>query len=110
MLMASLTARMADRVYIQRERRAGMYGSLPCALAQALVELPWLALIALTSVPILYGMLGFNTQPAPFLTYILTQFIILVLFVYLGQLLAAGSLNGNVAQGASGFVILLLFW
>lgn len=85
------------------------HGTGGAALAYFLVELPWLAWICLTVVPIVYFMVGFEPTAGAFFFYLLTVWVLTILMTSLGQLAAACIATVEVAQGVLSVFIPLLF-
>ena len=100
---------MRIRAAFYREQSSYMYDSLAYSIANFLVEAPWLALICLAVVPVLYFMMGLSADPAVFFFHYAVTFTVSLVFVQIG-FLCAGTLPGyEVAQAVSGMLAPLTF-
>nr|GEV19098.1 pleiotropic drug resistance protein 1-like [Tanacetum cinerariifolium] len=86
-----------ERTVFYRERAAGMYSALPYALAQVLVEIPYiLAQTGVYSI-IVYAMIGFEWTAAKFFWYCFFQCSCLLYMTYYGMMTVAITPNANIA-------------
>lgn len=80
-----------ERSMVYRERTSRMYSSWAYALAAGLVELPWMAAIALVFVSINYWMVGLRADAGIFFTYVLVFWQVSLFFNFLGMVGATSS-------------------
>ncbi|CAI5979034.1 unnamed protein product [Closterium sp. NIES-64] len=78
-----------ERSIYYRERGAGMYGAIPYALAQGVIELPYLLIQAVVYSLITYSMIQFEWTLGKFLLYLLFQFLTLLYFTCFGMMTSA---------------------
>ncbi|KAI7727410.1 hypothetical protein M8C21_009516 [Ambrosia artemisiifolia] len=86
-----------ERTVFYRERAAGMYSALPYALAQALVEIPYVFAQTIVYCLIVYAMMGFEWTAAKFFWYTFFQFTCLMYMTYYGMMTVAVTPNANIA-------------
>ncbi|KAM0017401.1 putative ABC-type maltose transporter [Helianthus debilis subsp. tardiflorus] len=86
-----------ERTVFYRERAAGMYSALPYALAQALVEIPYIFTQTIVYCLIVYAMMGFEWTAAKFFWYTFFQFCSLLYMTYYGMMTVAVTPNANIA-------------
>ncbi|KAF6262509.1 ATP-binding cassette transporter [Scenedesmus sp. NREL 46B-D3] len=98
-----------ERPVYYREMAAGMYGPLPFAVAQVLVELPYVVLQSLLYGTITYLLVHFELSAAKFWWYILFTFLTLLFFTYYGMMSVAISANIQLASIMSSSVYSLWF-
>lgn len=70
---------------VYRERTSRMYSSWAYAFSAGIVELPWVAAIALVFVSINYWMVGLRPDAGVFFTYVLVFWQISLFFNFLGM-------------------------
>ncbi|GLI71055.1 hypothetical protein VaNZ11_015971 [Volvox africanus] len=87
-----------ERVVFYRERAASMYNPFAYGAAIALVEMPYLLAQALTFVPIIYFMIGFDPLPEQFFYYIIVFFETIALYTIFGQTLVYVTPAQTIAQ------------
>ncbi|XP_059652222.1 pleiotropic drug resistance protein 3-like isoform X3 [Cornus florida] len=80
---------MTERSVLYRERFAGMYASWTYALAQVIIEVPYLFAQSLAFVVITYPMIGYYWSTYKVFWYFYNMFCTLLYFTYLGMLLVA---------------------
>ncbi|KAF6262511.1 ATP-binding cassette transporter [Scenedesmus sp. NREL 46B-D3] len=98
-----------ERPVYYREMAAGMYSPLPFAVAQVLVELPYVVLQSLLYGTITYLLVHFELSAAKFWWYILFTFLTLLFFTYYGMMSVAISPNIQLASIMSSSVYSLWF-
>ncbi|KAI3803438.1 hypothetical protein L1987_31589 [Smallanthus sonchifolius] len=86
-----------ERTVFYRERAAGMYSALPYALAQALVEIPYVFKQTIVYCLIVYAMMGFEWTASKFFWYTFFQFCCLLYMTYYGMMTVAITPNANIA-------------
>ncbi|KAL6781025.1 hypothetical protein ACKKBG_A09460 [Auxenochlorella protothecoides x Auxenochlorella symbiontica] len=86
-----------QRTVFWRERAAGLYGVLPFAAAQQLVELPYILIQAVVYVSIVYWMIWFQRDAGAFFWFLFLFFLTLCYFTFFGVM--AVSITPNVAFG-----------
>ncbi|KAK1416813.1 hypothetical protein QVD17_25930 [Tagetes erecta] len=87
-----------ERTVFYRERAAGMYSALPYALAQALVEIPYVISQTVVYCLIVYAMMGFEWTAEKFFWYALFEFCSLLYMTYYGMMTVAITPNVNIAS------------
>ncbi|KAK4776338.1 hypothetical protein SAY86_005026 [Trapa natans] len=91
-----------ERTVFYRERAAGMYSALPYALAQVLIEIPYILVQALVYGLIVYAMIGFEWTAAKFFWYIFFMYFTLLYFTFYGIMSVAITPNQDIALIVSG--------
>ncbi|GAB2284885.1 transcription factor [Dionaea muscipula] len=86
-----------ERTVFYRERSAGMYSALPYAFGQAVIELPYSFVQALTYGVIVYAMMDFEWTASKFFWYIYFMYVSLMYFTYYGMMTVGITPNINVA-------------
>ncbi|XP_024979136.1 pleiotropic drug resistance protein 1-like [Cynara cardunculus var. scolymus] len=86
-----------ERTVFYRERAAGMYSALPYAMAQVLVEIPYIFAQTMVYCLIVYAMIGFEWTAAKFFWYTFFQFCCLLYMTFYGMMTVAITPNVNVA-------------
>ncbi|CAI5481106.1 unnamed protein product [Closterium sp. Yama58-4] len=97
-----------ERSIYYRERGAGMYAAIPYALAQGVIELPYLAVQAGTYASITYLLIRFEWTPGKFLWYLLFQLLTLLYFTCFGMMASAITPAEGLGTLLSAFVY--SFW
>ncbi|XP_057454234.1 pleiotropic drug resistance protein 1-like [Lotus japonicus] len=87
-----------ERTVFYRERAAGMYSALPYALAQVIIEIPYVFAQALSYGLIVYAMMGFEWTVEKFFWYLFFMFFTLCYFTYYGMMTVAVTPNHHVAS------------
>ena len=75
-----------ERAVFYRERAAGMYGPLPYACAQALIEIPYILVQTLLYAMITYSMISFEWTVNKFFWYFLFMFLTFTYFTFYGMM------------------------
>ncbi|CAO2840837.1 unnamed protein product [Amaranthus hypochondriacus] len=75
-----------ERTVFYREKAAGMYSPLAYAAAQAVVEVPYIAVQTLTYGIITYFMIGFERTLTKFLLYLVFMFLTFTYFTFYGMM------------------------
>ncbi|RYY30949.1 ABC transporter permease, partial [archaeon] len=104
-----LPVQIKSRPVFYRERFSYYYGPEVYAFTNILAELPWILLVCLTSIPIIYFMVGFNPDGGAFFFYALVTFIFSVVFTSIAQFSSALMPSIQIAQAVIGLIIPLLF-
>ncbi|OWM65655.1 hypothetical protein CDL15_Pgr017152 [Punica granatum] len=86
-----------------RERAAGMYSPVPYALAQVLIEIPYILAQVVTYVLIVYAMIGFEWIGAKFFWYLFFMYFTLLYFTFFGMMTVAVTPNPHIAAIVSSF-------
>ncbi|KAK8641769.1 hypothetical protein V6N13_011143 [Hibiscus sabdariffa] len=73
-----------ERTVFYRERAAGMYSAMPYAIAQVLIEIPYIFVQAFVYGIIVYAMIGFEWTVAKFFWYLFFMFFTLLYFTFYG--------------------------
>ncbi|KAG0455937.1 hypothetical protein HPP92_023725 [Vanilla planifolia] len=87
-----------ERTVFYRERAAGMYSAMPYALAQVIVEIPYVFIQALYYTLIVYSMMTFKWTAAKFLWFYFISFFSFLYFTYYGMMTVSISPNHQVAS------------
>ncbi|KAL3726508.1 hypothetical protein ACJRO7_031410 [Eucalyptus globulus] len=87
-----------ERTVFYRERAAGMYSALPYALAQVLIEVPYVLVQAISYGIIVYAMIGFKWTVAKFFWYLFFMFFTLLYFTYYGMMAVGMTPNHHIAS------------
>ncbi|WOL00752.1 hypothetical protein Cni_G09465 [Canna indica] len=86
-----------ERTVFYRERAAGMYSALPYAMAQVLVEIPYVLFQAIYFSLIVYSMMSFQWTAAKFFWFYFISFFSFLYFTYYGMMTVSLSPNHQVA-------------
>ncbi|XP_062163334.1 pleiotropic drug resistance protein 1-like [Alnus glutinosa] len=86
-----------ERIVFYRERAAGMYSSLPYAIGQVVIELPYIFLQTVVYGFIVYAMMGFEQTLSKFLWYLFFMYFTMVYFTFYGMMTMALTPNYNIA-------------
>jgi ABC-type multidrug transport system permease subunit len=97
-----------ERSVHYREKAAGMYSSIPYALSQVLIEVPYAVVQGILYSLITYSMMGFEWTAAKFFWYLYILIISLLQFTYYGMVMVAVTPNVILASILSSFVSTLL--
>ncbi|KAL3726504.1 hypothetical protein ACJRO7_031406 [Eucalyptus globulus] len=87
-----------ERTVFYRERAAGMYSALPYALAQVLIEVPYVLVQAISYGIIVYAMIGFKWTVAKFFWYLFFMSFTLLYFTYYGMMAVGMTPNHHIAS------------
>uniref|UniRef100_A0A2N9EB47 ABC transporter domain-containing protein n=1 Tax=Fagus sylvatica TaxID=28930 RepID=A0A2N9EB47_FAGSY len=87
-----------ERTVFYRERAAGMYSALPYALAQVLIELPYIFVQTVVYGVIVYAMVGFEWTAAKFLWYLFFMYFSLLYFTFYGMMTVAVTPNHHISS------------
>lgn len=86
-----------ERTVFYRERAAGMYSALPYAIAQVVVEVPYVLAQGLYFSLVIYSMMSFQWTAAKFLWFFFISFFSFLYFTYYGMMTVSISPNHQVA-------------
>jgi len=92
-----------ERTVFYRERGAGMYSAIPYALAQVLIELPYVIFQTVIYSSITYAMVNFEWTAVKFCWYMYFMFITFITFTYYGMMWVSLSPNSEIASVIAGF-------
>ncbi|KAK9816709.1 hypothetical protein WJX72_004056 [[Myrmecia] bisecta] len=98
-----------ERSVMYRERAAGMYGAFPYAIAQGLVELPYVLIQTIMYTAITYFMIHFEYDAAKLFWYLLFEYLTLLYFTLYGIAAVAVTPNVQLAAVISSFFYSLWF-
>ncbi|XP_057454232.1 pleiotropic drug resistance protein 1-like [Lotus japonicus] len=87
-----------ERTVFYRERVAGMYSALPYAIAQVVIELPYVFAQAASYGVIVYAMIGFEWTVEKFFWYMFFMYSTLCYFTFYGMMAVAITPNHHVAS------------
>ncbi|XP_072984475.1 ABC transporter G family member 42-like [Typha latifolia] len=86
-----------ERTVFYRERAAGMYSALPYAIAQVIMEIPYVFIQGLYYTLIVYSMMSFQWTAAKFCWFFFISFFSFLYFTYYGMLAVSISPNHEVS-------------
>ncbi|XP_076898366.1 ABC transporter G family member 35-like [Bidens hawaiensis] len=95
----------SERTVFYRERAAGMYSTFPYAMAQVLVEIPYVFIETACYAFIVYAMVSFDWTAPKFLWFFFVSFFTLLNFTYYGLMTVAITPNEQTAA-----VLAVLFY
>ncbi|KAK0596144.1 hypothetical protein LWI29_013201 [Acer saccharum] len=100
-----------ERTVFYRERAAGMYSAISYAIAQVMIEIPYIFAQAVVYSVIVYAMIGFEWTAIKFFWYLFFMFFTLLYFTYYGMMAVAMTPNQHIAKivSAAFFGIFNLF-
>ncbi|GMI77981.1 PLEIOTROPIC DRUG RESISTANCE 1, pleiotropic drug resistance 1, ATP-binding cassette G29 [Hibiscus trionum] len=100
-----------ERTIFYRERAAGMYSAVPYALAQVIIEIPFVLTQSLYYTFIVYAMIKFKWTANKFFWAFFVNFCTFLYFTYFGMMTVAISPNVQVAaiSAASFYALFSLF-
>ena len=102
---AVMPVRVRERAVSFRERSSFMYDGIPYAISHALIEIPWVALIALVTVTPLYFLVGMVPTGESFFFHVLINVLVSYSFLSVGQAVACMCTTIQTAQaGTSAFI------
>ncbi|MED6161084.1 ABC transporter G member 44 [Stylosanthes scabra] len=87
-----------ERVVFYREKAAGMYSALPYAIAQVLIELPYVFVQSASYGVMVYAMIGFEWTPKKFFWYLFFMYFALCYYTFYGMMAVALTPNRHVAS------------
>eukprot|EP00253_Pinus_taeda_P031794 PITA_31794 len=87
-----------ERTVFYREKAAGMYSALPYAIAQILIEVPYIYVQTLVYGVIVYALTGLTWTAAKFFWYLFFMFFTFLYSTYYGMIMAAVTPNASVAS------------
>ncbi|XWS16406.1 hypothetical protein CRYUN_Cryun34aG0084600 [Craigia yunnanensis] len=87
-----------ERTVFYRERAAGMYSAMPYAVAQILIELPYIFVQSAVYGIIVYAMIGFEWTAAKFFWYLFFMYFTLLYFTFYGMMAVAVTPNYHIAS------------
>ncbi|KAL2968076.1 hypothetical protein AAZX31_15G011500 [Glycine max] len=87
-----------ERTVFYRERAAGMYSAIPYALAQVVIELPYIFVQAVTYGIIVYAMIGFEWTASKFFWYLFFMYFTFLYFTFYGMMTVAVTPNQHIAS------------
>lgn len=86
-----------ERTVFYRERAAGMYSALPYAIAQVVVEIPYVLIQGLYYTLIIYSMMSFQWTLVKFMWFFFISFFSFLYFTFYGMMTVSISPNHQVA-------------
>jgi ABC-type multidrug transport system permease subunit len=92
-----------ERTVFYREKAAGMYSAIPYALAQVLIEVPYVLIQASAYALITYSMIGFEWTAAKFFWFLFVLYFSLISFTFYGMMMVALTPNSQLAQIVASF-------
>ncbi|KAI3740632.1 hypothetical protein L2E82_31102 [Cichorium intybus] len=87
-----------ERTVFYREKAAGMYSALPYAMAQVIVEIPFVVVQTLYYTVIVYAMVSFEWSVAKFLWFLFISFFTFLYFTYYGLMIVSITPNHQAAS------------
>ncbi|KAL3696501.1 hypothetical protein R1sor_010577 [Riccia sorocarpa] len=92
-----------ERTVFYRERAAGMYSSIPYALAQGVIEVPYVFTQTVVYSLITYSMIHFEWTAAKFFWYFLFMFLTFMYFTFYGMMAVGLTPSQQLAAVISSF-------
>ncbi|KAK3130632.1 hypothetical protein QOZ80_6BG0495930 [Eleusine coracana subsp. coracana] len=86
-----------ERTVFYRERAAGMYSAMPYAIAQVVMEIPYVFIQASYYTIIVYAMMSFQWTAAKFFWFFFVSYFSFLYFTYYGMMTVSISPNHEVA-------------
>ncbi|XP_062229007.1 ABC transporter G family member 42 [Phragmites australis] len=86
-----------ERTVFYRERAAGMYSAMPYAIAQVVMEIPYVFVQATYYTLIVYAMMSFQWTAAKFFWFFFVSYFSFLYFTYYGMMTVSISPNHEVA-------------
>ncbi|VAI77417.1 unnamed protein product [Triticum turgidum subsp. durum] len=86
-----------ERTVFYRERAAGMYSAMPYAIAQVVMEIPYVFVQASYYTLIVYAMMGFQWTVTKFFWFFFVSYFSFLYFTYYGMMTVSISPNHEVA-------------
>ncbi|XP_030526427.1 pleiotropic drug resistance protein 1-like isoform X1 [Rhodamnia argentea] len=86
-----------ERIVFYREQAAGMYSALPYALAQVLIEVPYILAQTITYIFIVYPMIGFEWKAEKFFWFMFFMFFTMLCFTFFGIMAVGLTPNHHIA-------------
>ncbi|XP_058737878.1 pleiotropic drug resistance protein 1-like [Vicia villosa] len=87
-----------ERTVFYRERAAGMYSAFPYAIAQVLIELPYVFVQAVVYGLIVYAMIGFEWSVAKVFWYLFFTYFTFLYFTFYGMMSVAVTPNSHISN------------
>lgn len=87
-----------ERTVFYRERAAGMYSALPYALAQVVIELPYIFVQTVMYTLIVYSMVHFEWTAQKFAWFFFLNYLTFLYFTYYGMMAVSITPNHQVAS------------
>jgi len=108
-LNSVMPVRVRERAVAFRERSSFMYDAVPYSLAHAVIEIPWLASIALLTVIPLYLMVGMVPTARSLFFHVFINILVSYAFLSLGQFIACICSTIQTAQAGASAAIPIAF-
>ena len=102
-------AHLGQRSVFYREVSSFYFDPLSLSIANFVVELPWLFGIILSTMSIVYFMIGLSSDPNTFFFHLFVSYVLAVVYVSIGMFLAAAMPTFEVAQAFLGVIAPLFF-
>ncbi|KAJ3692680.1 hypothetical protein LUZ60_011775 [Juncus effusus] len=96
-----------ERAVFYKEKSAGMYSSMPYAIAQMLIEAPYMIVQVLIFSVIIYPMVGFEFTVVKFLWFVFFLMLSFLYYTLYGMMTVALTPNIEIASGLSFLVFVL---
>ena len=106
---AVIPVRVRERAVSFRERSSFMYDGVPYAVSHALIEIPWIALIAMVTVTPLYFLVGMIPTAESFFFHVMINVLVSYAFLSVGQTIACLCSTIQTAQAGTGAFIPIAF-
>ncbi|XP_052198419.1 ABC transporter G family member 39-like [Diospyros lotus] len=97
-----------ERAIFYRERAAGVYSTFPYAIAELVIEIPYILAQTLIYGITVYAMIGFVWQPTKLFLYLSFFFITILYYTYFGMMVVA--LTPNLETSASLCGVFFTVW
>eukprot|EP00268_Persea_americana_P059369 TRINITY_DN7275_c2_g1_i2.p1 TRINITY_DN7275_c2_g1~~TRINITY_DN7275_c2_g1_i2.p1 ORF type:complete len:1223 (-),score=195.79 TRINITY_DN7275_c2_g1_i2:74-3238(-) len=96
-----------ERIVFYRETAAGMYSSMPYAIGQVTIEIPYLIIEVLVFTLIVYPMIGFPWEVAKFLWFTFFMLLDFTYYVLFGMMAVSLTPNREIAAILSFFLFVV---
>jgi len=104
-----MPVRVRERAVAFRERSSYMYDAIPFSLAQAAIEIPWIAVVSIVTVIPMYFLVGMIPTAERLFFHILINFMVSFTFLSFGQAVACLCSTIETAQAGTSVFIPIAF-
>jgi ABC-type polysaccharide/polyol phosphate export permease len=104
-----MPVRIRERAVAFRERSSFMYSAVPYSISQALIEVPWIALISIVTVVPMYFLVGMAPTSERLFFHVMVSFLVSFTFLSVGQAAACIAATIETAQAVASALIPIFF-
>jgi len=104
-----MPVRIRERAVAFRERSSFMYSAIPYSISQAIIEVPWIALISIVTVVPMYFLVGMVPTFERLFFHITIGFLVSFTFLSVGQAAACIAATIETAQAVASALIPIFF-